>query len=130
MLHTIRQIIGNDELWREILRGLNKEFYHQIVTTEQIENFIIEKSGKDLQSVFDQYLRDYRVPVLEYFFRENKLVYRWNNAVSNFNMPVKVYVDGKEVMLKPTTGWNAIPSSGKELKVDIDYYVASFKLQN
>ncbi|MEP1304942.1 MAG: M1 family metallopeptidase [Balneola sp.] len=130
MLHTIRQIIGNDELWREILRGLNKEFYHQIVTTEQIENFIIEKSSKDLQSVFDQYLRDYRVPVLEYFFRENKLVYRWNNAVSNFNMPVKVYVDGKEVMLKPTTGWNAIPSSGKELKVDIDYYVASFKLQN
>lgn len=130
MLHTIRQIIGDDELWREILRGLNKEFYHQTVTTEQIENYITEQSGKDLGSVFDQYLRDYRIPVLEYYFKENNLVYRWNNAVSNFNMPVKVYVDGKEIELNPRTGWNAIPSSGKELKIDIDYYVASFNVQN
>ncbi|HBZ38069.1 MAG TPA: peptidase M1, partial [Balneola sp.] len=130
MLHTIRQVIGNDELWREILRGLNKEFYHQTVTTEEIENYIIEKSGKDLEPIFDQYLRDYRVPVLEYYFRDNNLVYRWNNTVSNFNMPIKVYIDGKEVMLKPRTRWQTTPSSGRELRVDIDYYVASFKVQN
>ncbi|MEQ9278644.1 MAG: M1 family metallopeptidase [Balneola sp.] len=130
MLHTIRQVIGDDELWRGILRGLNKEFYHQTVTTEEIENYIIEKSGKDLKSVFDQYLRDYRVPILEYFFRDNNLVYRWNNAVSNFNMPVKVYINGKEMMLQPTTSWKASPSSGKELQVDIDYYVGLFKVQN
>jgi len=130
MLHTIRQVIGDDELWREILRGLNKEFYHQTVTTEEIENYIIEKSGKDLEPIFDQYLRDYRVPVLEYYFRDNNLVYRWNNTVSNFNMPIKVYIDGKEVMLKPRTRWQATPSSGRELRVDIDYYVASFKVQN
>ena len=130
MLHTIRQVIGDDELWREILRGLNKEFYHQTVTTEEIENYIIEKSGKDLEPIFDQYLRDYRVPVLEYYFRDNNLVYRWNNTVSNFNMPIKVYIDGKEVMLKPRTRWQTTPSSGRELRVDIDYYVASFKVQN
>lgn len=130
MLHTIRQIVANDELWRKILRGLNKEFYHQTVTTEEIENFIIEQSGKDLDSVFDQYLRDHRVPILEYFFRENNLIYRWNNSVPNFDMPVEVSVDGKEMILKPTTRWQAIPSSGKELKVDIDYYVGSFMVQN
>lgn len=130
MLHTIRQVIGDDELWREILRGLNKDFYHQTVTTKQIENYISDKSGKDLDPVFDQYLRDYRIPVLEYFFRENKLMYRWKNAVSNFNMPVKVYLDGKPIELKPTTGWNMIPSSAKQLEVDVNYYVASFKIQN
>lgn len=130
MLHTIRQVIGDDELWREILRGLNKEFFHQTVTTEQIENYIIQQSGKDLESVFDQYLRDHRIPVLEYYFNENKLFYRWNNSVSNFDMPIKVNVEGKELMLEPVTRWKAMPSSGKELKVDIDYYVASFEVQN
>lgn len=129
MLHTIRQIIGDDDLWRKILRGLNSEFYHQTVTTDQIENYIIEKSGKDLASVFDQYLRDYRVPILEYFFKEGNLVYRWSNAVRNFNMPVKVYIDGKGTILQPTIGWKSIKTSGKELRVDIDYYVATFEVQ-
>lgn len=129
MLHTIRQIIDNDGLWRKILRGLNKDFYHQTVSTQQIEEYIIEKSGKDLASVFDQYLRDYRVPVLEYFFRGNKLVYRWGNAVSNFNMPVEVLLDGKSIILNPTTGWKETSSSAKQLEVDVDYYVGAIKVQ-
>ena len=29
MLHTLRQLIEDDEKWRQILRGLNSEFYHQ-----------------------------------------------------------------------------------------------------
>ena len=37
MLHTIRQVIDNDELWRQILRGLQQEFRHQIVTAHQVE---------------------------------------------------------------------------------------------
>ena len=31
MLHTLRQIINDDEKWRGILRGFNKDFYHQVV---------------------------------------------------------------------------------------------------
>ena len=46
---------------------MNKDFYHQTVTTQQIENYLIEHSGKDLSKVFDQYLRDVRIPILEYF---------------------------------------------------------------
>ncbi len=129
MLHTIRQIIDSDEKWREILRGLNKEFYHQTVTTGQVESYMIEKSGKDLSKVFDQYLRDYRIPVLEYYFRENKLVYRWNNAVNGFNMPVKVYLDGEVVEIQPLTRWQAMDSSAKTMETDINYYVGSMKVQ-
>ena len=54
MLHTIRQLINDDEKWRQILRGLNKRFYHQTVTTQEIESYMIEKSGIDLSSIFDQ----------------------------------------------------------------------------
>jgi hypothetical protein len=36
MLHTLRQIVNNDEKWLG-LWGLNCSFYHQTVTTKQIE---------------------------------------------------------------------------------------------
>ena len=52
MLHTIRQIINDDKKWRSILRGLNKTFYHKTVSTQQIEHYISEKAGIDLQKVF------------------------------------------------------------------------------
>ena len=55
MLHTIRQVINDDEKFRQILRGLNKDFYHQTVTTKQIEDYINLKSGIDFSSVFNQY---------------------------------------------------------------------------
>jgi aminopeptidase N len=58
MLHTLRQIINDDEKWRGILRGMNGDFYHQVVTGEQIENYLSEKTGLNLTSIFDQYLRD------------------------------------------------------------------------
>ena len=46
MLHTIRQVINNDTIFRKILRGLNKTFYHQTVTTKQVEDYI-SKQCKD-----------------------------------------------------------------------------------
>src|SRR5690606_12143689 len=66
MLHTLRSWIRDDILWRDILRGIQKEFYHQTVTTEQIEGYIARRAGLDLKAFFDQYLRDNRIPYLEY----------------------------------------------------------------
>ncbi|HJN53706.1 MAG TPA: M1 family metallopeptidase, partial [Flavobacteriaceae bacterium] len=45
LLHTLRQIAKDDQIWRQILRGLNKEFYHQTVTSKQVENYISENIG-------------------------------------------------------------------------------------
>ena len=39
MLHMIRQIMG-DSAFRGMLRGLQKTFYHQTVTTQQIEEYM------------------------------------------------------------------------------------------
>ncbi len=128
MLHAIRQLFDNDELWRETLRGLNSKFYHQTVSTKQVEGYINEKLGKDLTPVFDQYLRDVRIPILEYSFKEGSLIYRWGNAVSGFNMPVDVFIDGKEIRLSPTTKWQSMESFGKELIVDPDFYVGDMNV--
>ena len=66
MLHTIRHIINDDEKWRAIMRGLNKDFWHQTVTTQQIETYISKKAGIDLSKIFDQYLRTTNIPLLQY----------------------------------------------------------------
>ncbi|HEY6143262.1 MAG TPA: M1 family metallopeptidase, partial [Flavobacterium sp.] len=129
MLHTLRQIVNDDEKWRTILRGLNSTFYHQTVTTKQIEDYLSKSVGLDLKPFFDQYLRDARIPTLEYKFRDNTLSYRWANCVSGFKMPVKVILNGKEKLLKPKTEWTNLPQTTKNLKleVDKDFYVNVLK---
>jgi len=125
MIHTIRQIVNDDEKWRTILRGLNSTFYHQTVTTKQIEDFLSKAIGLDLAPFFDQYLRDIRIPTFEYKVQVNSLEYRWTNCVPGFNMPVKVTVNGKEQWLKPQTEWIIMLKTPKDLKleVDKDFYV-------
>nr|WP_315163616.1 M1 family metallopeptidase [uncultured Flavobacterium sp.] len=130
MLHTLRQIVNDDEKWRSILRGLNSTFYHQTVTTKQIEDYLSQQVGIDLSTVFNQYLRDTRIPTLEYFFKDNQVGYRWTNCVLGFNMPVKVTLNGKEELLQPETEWKSVPVISKNSKLEIDknFYVASFNI--
>lgn len=109
MLHTIRQLINDDEKFRGILRGLNKTFYHKTVTTEEIENYIAKQSGLKLNKIFDQYLRTTMVPTLEYKIEGNKLTYRWTETVKDFDMPVKVSLKPAEFsFIYPSTKWKTI----------------------
>jgi aminopeptidase N len=125
MLHTIRQIIGNDDTWRGILRGLNKKFYHGITNTEQVESYISKQAGKDFSKIFDQYLRDVRIPTLEYFVKNNEMQYRWGNAIDDFDMPIKVTIAGKTHWLSPSSQWEKMTLEVKnsKVKVDANFYV-------
>jgi aminopeptidase N len=130
MLHTIRQIVNDDEKWRSILRGLNLDFYHKVVKGSQIEDYLSEKTGTNLKPVFDQYLRDIRIPVFEYSVNGKSLTFRWNNCIAGFNMPLKIWVSGKELFLKPKTRFNTIQLDTENaiIKVDPGYYVANLNL--
>src|SRR5690606_40316774 len=77
MIHTFRQLLEDDEKFRKILRGMNKEFYHQTVTTKQIEEYMSQMSGIDLNEFFNQYLRTTMVPTLEFSISGNEIRYRW-----------------------------------------------------
>jgi aminopeptidase N len=129
MLHTLRQIVNDDEKWRTILRGLNSTFYHQTVTTKQIEDYLSKNVGLDLAPFFDQYLRDIRIPTFEYKFKDNNLSYRWANCVADFNMPLKVMINGKEQWLKPQVEWSDLPKIDKNTKLEVDnnFYVNVLK---
>jgi aminopeptidase N len=130
MLHTLRQIVNDDEKWRSILRGLNSTFYHQTVTTKQIEDYISQQVGIDLNPFFNQYLRNTRIPTLEYYFKGGKLGYRWTNCVPGFNMAVKVSLNGTEKLLNPTTEWNSLENKTETPKLEINknFYVAGFNI--
>nr|WP_237332549.1 M1 family metallopeptidase [Zobellia amurskyensis] len=125
MLHTIRQLVGDDEKWRQILRGLNSEFYHQTVTTKQIEGYISKKSGMDLSKVFDQYLRTTNIPLFEYKIDGNQVTYRYKNIVEGFAMPLKIVIDGEPHFLTPTAEWKSQELSGdlSTLELDRNYYL-------
>jgi aminopeptidase N len=127
MLHTLRQLIEDDEKWRLILRKMNVTFYHKTVTTKQIEDFLSKETGIDLTEFFNQYLRDIRIPTLEYTIDKEKLKYRWNNIVDKFDMPVQVTIDGKEQWLFPNADWKTMPLEfeNASLEVDPDFYVYS-----
>ena len=128
LLNMIRQILQDDDKWRLILRGLNKEFYHQTVTTEQVESYISTQAGLNLVKVFDQYLRDTRIPIFEYYQQGGEIQYRWTNAVKDFDMPVDVMLNGKAIRLQAKTAWQKLEVSGPQaLEVDPDYYVGVLK---
>jgi len=131
MLHTIRQIVGDDEKWRAILRGLNKTFWHETVTGAQIESYMSTQAGIDLSKVFAQYLTTTQIPVLEYSIRGNTLTYRWTNVVPGFDMPVRVTLAGSGwSLIRPTT----TPKSAKlalrdpaSFRVDPNFYVTAHR---
>lgn len=127
MLHTMRQVINNDDKFRAILRGLNKDFYHQTVTTEQIENYISKKSGIDFSTLFNQYLRTTNIPELEYSQKGNQLKYRYKNIVTNFNLPLRI--NSNSQIIQPTENWQTTELKTYEpVKFNKNYYITYKKL--
>ncbi|WP_298950212.1 M1 family metallopeptidase [uncultured Nonlabens sp.] len=124
-LHTLRQITNDDKKWRQILRGLNFEFYHKTVTTAQIENYISDQMEMDLNPVFNQYLRDTRIPKLEYSIKKRNLHYRWVDVVNGFKMPIQILIDGEKTWITPSSKIQKmkLPSNKSEFEVVEDFYV-------
>lgn len=110
IIHMVRMMMGDDEKFRQLLRGLNKDFYHGIVTTQQVEDYISTFTGKDLSVFFNQYLRTTDIPELEYYIKNKKLYYRFTNVVSNFSIPIEVNVafSKQKTGINPTSEWQSI----------------------
>lgn len=127
MLHTIRQVIGDDAKWKSILRGLNQDFRHQTVTGLQVEAYISQHAGIDLSRIFVQYLTTTQIPVFEYAIADSTLTYRWTNVVPGFDMPVLVTLaDTGFVAIHPTEQWQHTVlhmSDPTRFRVDENFYV-------
>ena len=94
MLHTMRHMLGDDEKWRKVLRGLNDTFWHKTIGTEEFEAYMNRECGFDYSLVFDQYLRTTKIPVLKWRVEGGAVWASWDNVVAGFEVPVVVSING------------------------------------
>jgi len=131
LIHTIRHSIDDDEKFRNILRELNKTFYHQTVTSAAIENFINENSGFNYSKVFDQYLRTIQIPLFEFYFTNNmKTVhYRYADCIKGFDLPLVLKNNKTFLKIFPIQKWKNQNLKSDEgvlfdyLSIENNYYI-------
>lgn len=132
LIQTIRNSIDDDSLFRKTLRGMNEVFFHQTVMSADIESYISKSVGFDYSFVFDQYLRNTNVPVLELYYQRDKkkLNFRWSNCIDGFNLPITVRtVIDKKKLLPQKNVWNSIDITDAEegffnpAAIEFKYYI-------
>ena len=101
IMHTLRHVIDNDETWFNILKSFAVDNAKGHVSTEDFLNYVIHNTGNNYQIIFYQYFYTHKPPTLEYYQDGTQFFYRWD-AVSGFNMPIDINVNGLERRIVPT----------------------------
>ena len=111
MLHTLRNLIDNDELWFSIIKGISNNFKYQIVDGKDIIDYINLVSDKDFSIFFKQYLEFKDIPEFQYSIVKegiNKtLVYRWE-AIDKFDMPLLINIGQEDFWIYPSNSFSEI----------------------
>lgn len=103
MIHTIRQVMNNDELFRKMLREMNQVFGKKTITGQDIEHFITSYSGFDFSDFFDQYLRTTNIPILhiEKKVADSSMTFYWTNCSDEFSIPIHLSDSNNHFTFKP-----------------------------
>jgi len=125
-LNTLRSVIDNDERWWKLLRDYCKRFKYSNIMTGDLVKFFNEQTGLNLTPIFDQYLRQAALPVLELRFQESdgSVSYRWRAEIKDFAMPVKVGRKMDWQLIQPTVDWKTMKTAVKkeDFEVATDLY--------
>jgi aminopeptidase N len=105
LLNTLRHVINNDELWWEIILKYSETYRHKIIDTPTVIAFFNQESSMNLTPIFNQYLSYKKIPALELKLNKKKLEFQWKTDVTDFNMPIDIKVNGKEIRIEPTNKW-------------------------
>jgi len=131
-LNTLRSVINDDSKWWKLLRSYSMHFRYQNIATADLVKYFNVQTGLNLTPIFDQYLRQAELPVLELQFRQNDgtVSYRWKTVVKDFAMPVKVGRRNDWQLVKPTTEWQTMKSGLQRDEFDVAtdrYYIEVVK---
>ena len=110
IIHTLRHVIDDDELWFHILKSFAVKNAKSHVSTEDFLNHVIYKTRYNFQLIFYQYFYTHKPPVFEYYQDGKKFFYRWD-AVSGFDMPIDINLNGNELRISPKKDINFIEIS-------------------
>ena len=119
MLHTLRNLINDDELWFSILKGISIDFKYKVLDGKDIIEYINRKVDFDLSLFFNQYLFNSKIPILEYKIqkegREYVLLYRWN-AIKEFDMKLLINDGEKNIWISPNSEWKEYTIGNIDIK--------------
>lgn len=130
IIHMIRQLMNDDEKFRLLLNDISQTYYHQYVSSSELENFIQYKTGLNLKGFFNQYLRTTQIPELQYRIKRNKISYRYVNIVDDFLLPISVTINNNLIYINPTSSWQTLKYNQtiKQLETNKNYYVNTKKV--
>jgi len=124
VVHMIRTIINDDEKFRQLLRGLNRDFYHRIVTGEEVEDYISRFTGYNFKPLFDQYLRSTDIPRFEYYIKKKELYFRFTNVAEGFTLPLTITGRKQTMTIYPNAEWQHVNwKGGYGLELSKDFLI-------
>ena len=119
MLHTLRNLINDDELWFSILKGISIDFKYKVLDGKDIIEYINRKVDFNLSLFFNQYLFYSKIPILEYKIqkegREYILLYKWN-AIKDFDMKLLINDGEKNIWISPNSEWKEYTIGNVDIK--------------
>lgn len=137
VLHTLRTLLEDDDLWFSILKGIQKKYAYQTVTSTEIINYINQRTAKDFTDFFNQYLNYANPPQLEYVIerRKNKnkaiIHYKYTTELKEFDMPIRYsFGNEKYFWLYPKSDWKQLELSLdllEKFELDTENFMIYFK---
>ena len=131
VMHTLRSVINNDEVWFKILKEFTTENAKGFADTRDFFAKVSEKTNEDYWYFAEQYFYTPNQPKLEYYQTNDDFYYRWNDVNENFIMPIDLLVNGKEIRVNPTKSYKsfAIKRHSQIEVMDWKFYVKPVSTQ-
>ncbi|MDR6300907.1 M1 family metallopeptidase [Mesonia maritima] len=120
MLHTIRTVLQNDELWWRLLKEFSLTYKHKIIDTETVIDFFETRTKEELTPIFNQYLRYAELPKLVFKTEKNSIFYKWETSAENFNMPIDIFISGEKRRIFPTSTWKKLEKAQNLENIQVD----------
>lgn len=124
-LHTLRGVRNDDQAWWALVREIYDTYKYRNIMSEDLIALFSRRYGRDMQPIFDQYLRHSKLPVLQLAWSEDQqLRYRWQADVTGFNMPIRVGRPEQWQVIEPTSEWQTMTWTKPKADFDVatDFY--------
>ncbi len=133
MINTLRSIVANDPAWFADLHAFYQAFKYKNIMTEDVVAWWNQRTGINLTTFFNQYLRHVTIPTLELTFlpaapgapaNTHQVLYKWQADEPGFTMPIQVGDPTHWQTLHPTLEWQTLttPLAPEAFKVATDLY--------